>query len=234
MSEDKKVMGKPEIKMYEMDVVDLQTALAGQQFPQQQRIPGSLERFSRKPGFYLSCAEGWIKTTANAINRKRTAPTEWTTKYLRKIYEYRDRYAKRNEQGQPIPDSIDPAKTDEYYSRKDELDKLHADLIAAEDLRQETVRRELMENQVTIEIGHKLRVDDPEYLEFLFELSKEELKLLMPFFEGDYFALDFSELEKKKSREEKLKKEIAELKLEAKDLTDQIAELKKPKPEVKS
>lgn len=234
MKEEKKSnSGKPEIEMYEMEVVDLQVALAGQQFPQQQRIPGSLERFSGKAGFYLSLIEGWIKSTANAINRKRTAPTEWTTKYLRKIYEYRDRYGKRDASGRVIPESIDPEKVEEYYSRKDELDKLHADLIIAEDKRQEQVRRDLMENKVNIEIGHKLRISEPEYREFLFDLSKEEIKLLMPFFEGDYSELDFTDLQKKKSQEEKLKKEIEELKLENKDLTGQITELKKPKPEGK-
>ncbi|MCX6827610.1 MAG: hypothetical protein NTV06_10170 [candidate division Zixibacteria bacterium] len=206
MGEEKKSnSGKPEIEMYEMDVVDLQTALAGQQFPQQQRIPGSLERFSGKAGFYLSLIEGWIKSTANAINRKRTAPTEWTTKYLRKIYEYRDRYGKRDASGRVIPDSIDPAKVDEYYEKKDSLDKLHADLIIAEDKRQEQVRRDLMENKVNIEIGHK----------------------------RDYDELNFTELKKKKSQEEKLKKKIEELELENKDLTGQLAEAKKPKPEGK-
>jgi hypothetical protein len=222
---------KVTIMMFMDDIRALWLALTGTQG--QQRVPGELERFGGKPGFFLSLTEGAIRTAANAIGKKLSPDMKWQTKYFVKVQKLQDQFAMRNKDGQAIPGSLDPTRVDKYYELLEALEEQCKDLIEKEYQRQEDVMADLREKQIEIEISHKLLIDEPEYREFLYDLSKQEIKLLSPFFDGEYSDLDFADLEKKHGREVVLKKEIEELKLDIKAKDDQIEQLKKPKDEPK-
>lgn len=223
--EEKKRTDKVQIEYNKsMLVNDLDYRLSGVGAGQQ-KIPGSLEKFSGKFGYYLSLCEGAIERPVKAVNRELRTPDKKFDKYVQKFREINDRYAQRDDKGQSIPNSL--ADPEAFYQAKEKLEKAYEDVIEAEEERQRKSRLALEDETITIEINHKLRIDnDVEYLEDLFELSKEEIRVLQPFFDGDFMSLDFSEVKKKKEKTKQQEDEIKKLKHESEDKSAQIKELK--------